>query len=185
LLPFLGLLPRSGIVYNMRYFIKSHRLIIGSFEIRETIDQVEPSFIAKRKLISLVSIIVIEDSFGVQIAQLQNKFFALLPSFIVTLCDGTEFELNRLFLSNEDARYEIVGKDWSDVDIRGDFKTPDYNFMRNGAVIAKVSKSDKSSTRILDIESSDSLDIPFILATMIGITIAMIGITIAGFDIKH
>ena len=103
---------------------------------------------------------------------------ALLPSFIVTLCDGTEFELNRLFLSNEDARYEIVGKEWSDVVIRGDFKAPEYNFLRNGAVIAKVSNSAKSSTRILDIESSDSLDTPFVLATMIGITIS-------GFDIKH
>jgi len=162
----------------MRYFIKSHRLVIGSFEIRETIDQVEPSFIAKRKPISLVSIIVIEDSFGVQIAQLQSNFFRLLPSFTITLCDGTEFKLNRSLLSNEDARYEIVGNEWSDVDIRGDFKAPDYNFMRHGAVIAKVSKSAKSSTRILDIESSDSSDIPFVLATMIGITIS-------GFDIKH
>ena len=118
----------------------------------------EPSFTAKIKFISLVKIII-EDSFGIQIAQLQSKFLTLLPSFIVTLCDGTEFELNRPLLSNEDARYEIVGKEWSDVEIRGDFDAPDYKFVRNGAVIAKVSKSDASSTYLLDIEDSDSLNI--------------------------
>ncbi|MFZ4858401.1 MAG: hypothetical protein ACOYL3_18610 [Desulfuromonadaceae bacterium] len=162
---------------STRYFIKRHPFFIGRFEIRETLDQVEPSFISTRKMISLVNTVVIEDSFGVDLAQLRSKFLTLLPSFIVSLCDGTKFELNRLLLSNEDVRYEIVGEDWSDVEISGNFEASDYSFIRNGITFAKVSKSDKSSY-LLEFEHSDSVQLPFVLASMIGITMI-------GYDISH
>lgn len=106
----------------------------GSFTVSDQYDI--PTYQVEGSFFQLPKTFTIRDMEGNLVSQIEKELFTFLPKFKVSLADGSAFSIEKEFTFLKD-RYSINGLD---MEVRGDFWDMNFDLVRDGQQIARITQ---------------------------------------------
>lgn len=148
----------------MRYQIRQKIFSFGdSFTIKDDLDQ--DRFLVKGKVFSLGDKLRIEDVFGNELLYIEQQLMRFLPEYYIFSGEQQMARVKKE-LSFFKSRF-VIDSSMGEFEMNGDFFSHDFEILKNGAVVAVVSKKWFSFSDTYGVEISDEENQAFIIALVI------------------
>lgn len=135
----------------------------------------QPDFIGTGKLFAWAPDIAITRPGDpeTRVSQVKRKIWALLPTFFITDERGEQQLLKRCLFPIFTPKYRFSGGRWDGVEIAGNLFQLEYEFRRNGELLAQVSKELFAWTDTYCAEVTHEEDVPLTIAAIIAINLTL------------
>jgi uncharacterized protein YxjI len=137
-----------------------------------TDEQGRPLFHVDGKVLTLHDRLVIRDTEGREVAQVQRKLVALRPTYEVTVAGQEAAEVRKHLFSPFGDRFTIDVPGPDDLEMRGDLFDHEFTIRRGGEEVATVSKRWLSFRDTYAVDIAPGQDALVILASVLALDLA-------------
>ena len=123
----------------MRYVIRERFFHLG--EDSDITDETgQRAYVVDGKVFSLRGLLVVTDATGGEVARVERKLVALVPTYEITLGDGQFAEVRKIPFTPFHERYTIDVAGSGEMEMAGNLLHHDFAITRDGTTVATVSK---------------------------------------------
>jgi uncharacterized protein YxjI len=155
----------------MRYVIRERLFRLGE-DSDITDEQGQPVYHVDGKVLTLRNTVIVRDLAGSEVAKVERQLIALRPTYHISRQGEALAEVRKKLFSPFVDRFTIDIPGPNDLSVTGSIFEHEYTFVRNGHVVATVSKAWLSLTETYGVEIAEGEDDLLILASVLALDLA-------------
>lgn len=155
----------------MRYVIREKFFHLGE-DSQITDESGRPIYEVDGKILSLHNTLVVRDMQGHEVATIKRQLIALTPTYTIDRPGVGEAQVRKHFINLLGDHYTIDIPGPHDLEMDGNLLDHEYRVVRDGAVVATVSKRWIALTDTYGIETAPGEDDALILASVLALDLA-------------
>jgi uncharacterized protein YxjI len=156
----------------VRYVVRERFFHLGE-DSDITDDTGQPVYVVDGKVFSLRGLLVVSDTSGNQVARVERKLVAVMPTYEIALADGRSAELRKIPFTPFRQRFTIDVGGSDQLEMAGNLLQHDFTITRDGATVATVSKQWVSLTQTYGVEVAAGEDDVLVLAAVLALDLAL------------
>jgi len=155
----------------MRYVIREKFFHLGE-DSQITDESGRPIYQVDGKILSLHNTLVMRDMSGQEVATIKRQLISLTPTYTIDRPGVGEAQVRKHFINLLGDHYTIDIPGPHDLEMDGNLLDHEYRVVRDGAVVATVSKRWIALTNTYGIETAPGQDDALILASVLALDLA-------------
>ncbi len=155
----------------MRYVIRERFFRLGE-DSDITDERGQPVFHVDGKVLTLRNTVILQDLGGNEVAKVERKLIALRPTYVISRNGEELAEVRKKLFSPFVDRFTIDIPGPHDLHVTGSIFDHDYTVVRDGTMMATVSKAWLSLTETYGVEIAEGEDDVLILASVLALDLA-------------